>query len=82
MALWEVGMNLPMMADADAASDWAGITDALLDDKLLGECSDLWISPGTREAAVKDAAVERNINSRMPHCSVPLITSSFGTVYW
>ena len=82
MALWEMGMNLPVLADADAASDWDGIANALLDDALLGDCSDLWISQETRAAAVKDAALERSINSRVPHCSAPLITGSVGTMSW
>ena len=64
VALWEAGMNLPVLADADVASDWDCIVDALLEDKLLGECSDLWISPECRAAAIKDAARNRNMNSR------------------
>ena len=55
---------------------------ALLDDSLLGDCSDLWISPETRAAAVKDAALERSINSHVPHCSAPLITGSVGATLW
>ena len=75
-------MNLPILADENAASDWDGIVCALLEDKVLGECSDLWISPGSRASAVKDAVLERKINSRVPHCSVPLITGSFSSVVW
>ncbi len=82
VALWEMGMNLPVLADADTASDWDGIANALLDDTLLGDCSDLWISQETRAAAVKDAALERSINSRVPHCSAPLITVSVGAISW
>ena len=82
VALWEAGMNLPVLADTYAASDWDCIVDALLDDKLLGECSDLWFSPECRAAAIKDAAVNRSINSHLPHCSVPLIRAAFTPRMW
>ena len=82
MALWEAGMNLPVLAEVDSTSEWDCIVDALLEDKLLGECSDLWISPDYRAAAIADAALNRKLNSLQPHCSVPLITAAVGPRLW